>query len=42
MARRDRRLRTAPVLVLAACLLAIPPAAGCRPREPESGFANRH
>ena len=41
MAQRDRRLRTAPVLVLVACLLAIPPAAGCRPRAPEIEFANR-
>lgn len=42
MTRPDERRRIAPSLVLVACLLAIPPAAGCRPRTPEIGFANRH
>jgi hypothetical protein len=35
------RPRIAPSLALVACLLAIPSAAGCRPRTPEIGFANR-
>lgn len=38
---RDRRHRIAPSLALVACLLAIPPTAGCRPRAPEIEFANR-
>lgn len=41
MTSRSERRHLAPSLVLVACLLAIPPAAGCRPRAPEIGFANR-
>lgn len=41
LSRRDRWPRTAPRIVLVACLLVIPPTSGCRPRAPQIGFANR-